>query len=223
MPALQGNSLKVKTLQKQRRDLIVNRYREGVNQKEIAKEIGVTQGRVSQILEQCRQEWAAREALVIGEKIAMEIGELYKVRDAAWEAYVKSQQDAVTVVTKKAPPRKSDDEDDEEPVDLRRRVKKANDQLRVILQEEKRVGQCGDPAYLMIVKDCTLQVLKLLGAFPKEDKTEVNNIVQVNWAEFSSPIECSEPLTITPADEVEARIAAESQPSTNDFNGNVHV
>jgi len=223
MVALRGNTGKVKKLAIERRTRIVELYRSGKDQKQIADELGITQGRISQLLAQCKADWERRNDQAIGEKIAMEVDELNRVRSAAWEAYVKSQQDAVTISTKKAPPRKSDDED-EEPVDLRRRVKKANDQLRIILQEEKRVGQCGDPAFLHIVKDCTLQILKLLGAFPKDDTT--NNVViqQFDFSQFTEPIPCPSPIRSTPSDEVEARIAAESSSSApTNTNGNGHV
>ncbi len=51
--------------------------------------------------------------------------------------------------------------------------------------------------------------LKLLNAFPKEEKTEVNNVVQINWGDLSRPIPHQEVIDVTPSSKIEDRINAE--------------
>jgi len=212
---VRGASQRSVTIAKERKALVADLYRSGRTQDSIAKELGITGARVCQILRECKEEWVASAAVDIADKIAIAIAELQDIKSRARESFFKSQQDAVTVTTRKMPAK----------VDpkLKKPLKAAQAKLRTISQEEKRVGQVGDPAFLHIEKDCTINLLKLLNAFPKEDKTEINNIVQFNWQELVKPIPCELPIASTPSSEIEARIRQELDSvnsSTPNSNGN---
>lgn len=185
---------------------------QGKSYTDIGKIIGISQGRVSQIISQFKAEWAAKSQVAIADHIEVETAHLRRVREEAWQAWEKSKEDGVTVTTIKMPPRT-----------IKGQHVKATKALKVIRQEEKRVGQVGDVACLHIVESSTDKLLKLLGAYPKEEKTEVNNVVQINWGDLSNPIVAVEPLQTTPSTEVEKRIAAESSNGKSNSNGNGHV
>lgn len=164
------------------------------NLSETARIVKVTVGRVSQIVKEKREEWAAKNEVAAKEHIEVQLERLHRTYQQAERTYQRSLKDAKKVVTSSS----------------------ANGESETVTLE----GQAGDTAALGIKLRCIETALKLLGAFPKEEKTEVTNVVQINWAEFSAAIPCTEPLAVTPADEVEARIAAESIPSPNGQNGN---
>lgn len=189
---------------------------QGKNLTEVAKIIGVTVGRVSQIMSEVRAEWTAKREVAVQDHIEIEVAYVRHIRQEALDAWEKSKQDGVTVTTVKSH-RKDEDESS------KRRLKKADKELEVIRQEERRTGQVGDVACLHVAENCTDKLLKLLGAFPKEDKGPAVIINQWPWQEMAVPVVNGEAIDVTPSAEVEARIEAEVKsetPPSNNGNGN---
>lgn len=193
----------------------------GKNMTETAKIVGVSVGRVSQIVTEKRLEWTARREIAIQDHIEVQLAKLTETYRQADEAFLRSTQDGVTVTTMKN--RRKEEENGKE---LNRRVKKADAELRVTSELTTRKGQCGDPSFLKVKADLIATSLKLLGAFPKDDKGPAVVINQWPWQEMAVPVVNGEALDMTPSAEVEARIEAEVKsetPPSNNGNRNGHA
>lgn len=201
-----------RTAEQQRNTQIVELYCQGKDQGTIGKIFGLSQGRVSSIVQQARDEWAARREIASEDHVnlsLMKLDEVYREARLGWE---RSYQDAVTLTTKKSL---------RTPKVSKKNLDKARAKLVTTNLDEVRKGQAGDPAFLQVMKNVVDTKLKLLNAFPREEKTEVNNVVQINWNDLANPIVSVEPLDKTPSSAIEERIAAELPPPSN--NGNGHV
>jgi len=210
--AVRGASLSKRHAEMRRNADIVEMYCQGKSQAEVAKAFGLSQVRVSSIVIQARAEWLAKKEIATEDHINVSLMKLDRVYDEAESGWHRSYQDAVTITSRK----NRQDKDGK----LKKRLARA-DELVEVYREEKRSGQAGDPAFLHIMKDVVETRLKLLGAFPKEERNETTNVV-INWGDLSNPIISVEPLPTTPSSEVEARIEAESKPPSNNGNGQHH-
>lgn len=155
---------------------------EGKSLSDVAKIVGLTQPRVTQIMQKNRREWAARETVAVADHIQIQLAKLKKTHDQAEATYQKSLEDAKKVVT----------------------FRSETGENETVTVE----GQAGDTAALGIKLRCIEMALKLLNAFPKDTQEQNVVINQWNWPELAKPIPANEPIQITPSSEVEAKIAA---------------
>ncbi len=173
----------VMVIHERKKDRIMEMVCGGKNLTEVGRIVGLTCARISQIVAERRLEWAAKNEVVVGDHVAIEIARLDKIIEQADRTYQRSLKDAKKVVTSQSEMGES--------------------------QTVTTEGQCGDMAALGVKLKAVEMKLKLLNAFPKEDKTEVNNVVQINWSDLSRPIPHQEVIDITPSSKIEDRITAE--------------
>ena len=194
---------------------IAEMYCDGKTQTQIAKELGISQGRISQIIIEFREEVAARAAVAVADKVAIQTARLdgiFKEAKSAWEA---SKEYAVTTVVKMALRGGGSKS-------FKSQAKKVKAKFVKVGSEEKREGQCGNPVYLQVMKNTVDTILRLHNAFPKE--TTNNNVViqQFDFSQFMDPIPCETPLQVSPAQEVEKVIARELESQPPNGNGKHH-
>lgn len=182
---------------------------------DVAKEVGLTQPRVSQLMAKFRAEWKAKEEIAASDHIQIELAKLFKTYQQADEAYQKSLEDGVKVMTVKSMRKES--KDDDGPAKL-----KVTGETKIV---ESKIG---DPAHLNVKLKCIEMALKLLNAFPKEETNNNVTIQQFDFSQFANPIPCEIPIDVTPSSEVERRIQDElgnsskqdKSPSPNGSDGN---
>lgn len=185
---------------------VADMYVKGCSQFVIADKMKLTQGRVSQILTGLRMEWKAAQLVDTNEKLLIELAKMDKLEQEAWGAWDKSKENGVTVLSRRVKPRQEKDKDGK-PV----KGKAPAEGLLLIGEEETRVGQCGDPAYLNIIEKCIVTRLKLMGLLNPKDAGGVQNTqININWGDLAKPIHNVEVINVTPSKSIEDRIAAES-------------
>lgn len=176
-----------------KKDRIMEMVCEGKTLTEVGQIVGLTVARISQIAKEKREEWAAKNEIVVGDHIAVEIARLDRIIQQADRTYQRSLKDARKVVTHRSEAGES--------------------------QTETVEGQAGDMAALGVKLRAVEMKLKLLNAFPKEEQSTNVVINQWEWGELSKPIPIEGKVLsdVKPSDEIEARIAAEleAKPSTN--------
>lgn len=211
--ARRGSSQATKLAELKRNTQVIEMVTSGKSHSVVAALVGVSVGRISQIISEARAEWTVRREIAAEDQIDVSLTKLDEIYNEARLGWERSYQDAVTLTTKKSL---------RTPKISKKVLARAKAQLVTTNQDEVRKGQAGDPAFLQVMKNVADTRLKLLNAFPKEDKTEINNIVQFDFSQFTNPIPCEVPIQLTPADEVEARIAQESKVESpkNNSNGN---
>lgn len=142
-----------------RRLKVAELYLRGKYQSEIANDLGVNQSTVSRDIHYLQQEWLSSALVDIDEAKAQELKRIDQLEREYWKAWKDSQEDAVTKTNEKYMAGA-----DKESANKR------------IKEQEKRVGQVGDPAYLRGVQWCIEKRCDLLGLdAPKkvDAKTEV--------------------------------------------------
>ena len=188
---------------------------QGTTITDIARQFGLSQGRVSQIVTKYKTEWLAKREVLVEDHIAVEIMTLRNTRQEAWEAWGRSKNsDETTVTTTRTPLSK----------EAQKKYKGAKEKVSTIRKERQHTGQVGDIACLHLVETCTDKLLKLLNAYPKEESQTNVVINQWDWEKMSQPIPFVEAVEATPSSEVEARIESElksEHPLSS--NGNGHV
>ena len=212
--ARRGSSQAVKTAEAVRDARIMELYCQGKTQADIAGIVGLSSQRVTQIIAKERQEAIARKSVSADDKLEVELRKLDELDEAAKLGWENSLKSSTSVLTRKVKPRQDKKISD-------KRLETAGKELALITvsQEETVTTVAGDPRFLKIRLDTVDKKLRLLNAYPKEEKTEVNNVVQINWGDLANFIVSVEPLPETPSSEIEKRIAAELPPSNNG-NGN---
>jgi predicted transcriptional regulator len=135
MPA----ALKQQVAVAQRRQEVARLYVSGMSQYEIADELQVTQPTISTDLKSIQEMWRERNVAFLSAHKLLELARIDEVERNAWEAWNRSQQDAVET---------SGDLDDQK--------KMANVHI-------KRKGQAGAAKFLDIVLGCIDRRCKLLG------------------------------------------------------------
>lgn len=209
--ARRGSSQATKLMELKRNTQVIEMVTQGKPHSVIAALVGLSTGRISQIVSEARTEWAARQAIAAEDQISVSLTKLDEVYDEARLGWERSYQDAVTITTKKSL---------RNPKVSKKTLEKVKAKLRTTSQDEIRKGQAGDPAFLQVMKNVVDTRLKLLNAFPKEDKSETTNVIQINWGDLSKPIPNPEVIDVTPSSEIEARIEAELSSNNNNNNGN---
>lgn len=216
--ARRGSSQATKLAELKRNTQVIEMVTQGKPHSVIAALVGVSVGRISQIVAEARTEWAARQAIATEDQISVSLTKLEEVYSEARAGWERSYQDAVTIVTKKSM---------RKPKLSKKMVESARAKLVTTALDETRKGQAGDPAFLQVMKNVVETRLKLLNAFPKESQGPAVVINQWDWEKMSNPIPFTEAIEATLSQEVEARIEAELKPEphppNNNGNGNGHV
>lgn len=204
--ARRGSSQATKLNELKRNTQVIEMVTQGKPHSVIAAIVGLSTGRISQIVCEARAEWAARQSIAAEDQISVSLMKLDEVYNEARLGWERSYQDAVTLTTKK---------NLRTPKVSKKKLDAAKAKLQITAQDEVRKGQAGDPAFLQVMKNVVDTRLKLLNAFPKEEKDTHVNITQINWGDLSNPIPSTEIIDVTPSSEIEARIEAELNPPTN--------
>lgn len=133
---------------------IAQMYKEGKLQIEIAKELGLSQGQISQDLAEVLRRWRAEAADTIDAIKQRELDKINNLEIEYWHAWELSLKDAtgVSVETKTVALKMPADGGD--PVELPAAETKTT---------KRRQGQSGNPAYLAGVQWCIDRRCKLLG------------------------------------------------------------
>lgn len=141
-----------------RRRRVAELYLRGKYQSEIASELGVSQPTISRDLYYLQREWLKSALVDVSERKAAELKRIDQLEREYWDAWKKSQEDAVTLVEEK---------------NMSGRDKKSA--VMTKKEQEKRIGQVGDPAYLRGVQWCIHKRCELLGLdAPKQGKVDLS-------------------------------------------------
>ncbi|WP_338871683.1 hypothetical protein WBJ53_26035 [Spirosoma sp. SC4-14] len=137
-----------------RRATVSNLYRKGWTQMEIADEVGVSQGQISQDLEAIRIEWRNSMLMDFNEKKAEELAKIDYREQILWQAWERSMQP----LKKKSTKMKGE-------VDTGQRYqdKKKNQQVKNLETTETTEERLGDPRYMQGIERCAQQRIELLG------------------------------------------------------------
>ena len=125
---------------------IAKLYLKGWLQVEIADELGLNQSTVSRDLAALRDKWQESALVDINEAKSKELAKIDTLEIEYWQAWRRSQEDAVTQIDEKTGTGK-----DQETAKLTRK------------QSERRVGQVGDAQFLRGVQWCIEQRCKIFG------------------------------------------------------------
>lgn len=205
-----GNSLKPfeRYGQQERRRIVSDMYLRGKLQREIAAFLGCSVANVSYDLKFIRDMWKEEMLNTYDEKIAEELARIDRIEreaDAAWE---KSKLDAEvrhTKTTHTLPKLSARDKDELRKAAGIKRKKSLNDigQLRPskIIDDFKRTGQTGNPAFLDRICWCIEMRLRIMGAFKDEEKQTGTQINFNLWQGLFTPPDDEAP------DPIEQRIA----------------
>jgi len=120
-----------------RRPEVARLYLEGAFQTDIAEQLGVTQATISRDLARIRKEWISSATVNYNEAVAKELARIDNVEREAWEAWRRSQQDAVQV--------------------------RSGVQAEKSTDVTIRTGQTGNPAYMRVILECVKQRCDILG------------------------------------------------------------
>jgi len=135
-------------------------------QDEIAVIYKVTQQQISYDLAQMAEEWRAQRLQAIDVHKDQELVRIGILEREYWDAWKRSQRDAVTKTTESVPGKPDDDEIpdgiDLEPDELAQ-VMASRDTEAIVKRVEKRVGQVGAKAFLEGFQWCSENRRKLMG------------------------------------------------------------
>lgn len=116
-------------------------YLRGKVQHEIAKELGISQATVSRDLKVIQEDWVKESAQALDQRKAIELAKVDALELEYWEAWKRSQQDAVSEVSEMS-----------------------TDSGGQKIKKQKKVdGQVGDPRYLAGVMQCIDRRCQILG------------------------------------------------------------
>lgn len=128
-----GNELEIEN----RRLTVAERYMRGWSQRQIAKEVGVSQYTVFSDLQAIRKAWKESMIRDFDEAKARELEKIDLVEREAWAAWERSQRPSVS--------------------------KRKGISGKGIVDETKRTGQCGDDSFLGRVAWCITRRCAMLG------------------------------------------------------------
>lgn len=131
-------------------------YLKGWQQKDIAKELGMTESTVSRDLENLRKDWIASAAMNFDDAKARELAKIDRMEREAWVAWELS----------KTP--------DANAPDANMRGKKTVTQTGVEGKatefQQTRETSPGDPQYMKVIQWCVEQRLKIMGGYAAEKR-----------------------------------------------------
>lgn len=120
---------------------IATLYLRGKVQQEIAKELGISQATVSRDLKVIQEDWVRESAQALDQRKAIELAKVDALELEYWEAWERSQKDAVSEVSEMS-----------------------TDSGGQKIRKQKKVdGQVGDPRYLAGVMQCIDRRCQILG------------------------------------------------------------
>lgn len=157
---------------------LMRSYLEGKTQREIGIEYGLSQPAVGLILSEIRREWRESALLDMDQRKEQELAKIDRIEGEAWEAWHKSQQPTETYHKRTR--------------FMREKVKGsgrrgAPPKYNVIpmedVEENRQVGQSGDPRFLEQAFKCVEMRLKILGLL-KAGEGGTHNVININWGDM---------------------------------------
>ena len=144
--------------------------RRGWTLQRIARELGVSVPQASDDLKVAVGWYKEQAGADLAAKVERACAALMDVRAEAWDAWVRSCEDAVTFTQEKAPALPEDDADDptlpprEGPGEPR--TPPLKEIHPVVKVTTRRVGPAGDPRFLSIIKETIAEEARLRGLYP---------------------------------------------------------
>lgn len=142
----------------------------GLSQTEIAEKTGHSESTVREHCDELFQRWMTDSDTDYRQRLAQELARLQRIENEAWAAWRRSKGPAQSVqkVYAKVPVEGASPDDlFAEPAEL-----------KCVQEIHNERGQCGDPRFLTIAKECTQERLRLMGAY--KDIAITANFLEVN-------------------------------------------
>lgn len=185
-------------LRLERRNRVAEHYLKGWTQQEIAASEKVAQATVSADLAAIRKGWLESSMVNFDEVKARELARIDALEAAAWAAWDRSCEDAITKSTQvkhalrvvgEREVQVSDDEADgtkKEPITEMVPIEKtANKQAK---------GQAGDPRFMERISWCIEQRVKIFGIVKKDDLDAKGVTINLNWNDMSGRSSIVDPV-----------------------------
>ena len=137
----------------ERRATVSQLYRQGWTQIDIAKEVGVTQGQVSQDLDAIREEWQSSMLMDFNTKKAEELAKIDLREQTLWEEWERSRKPLKKKSTKVK------GEVDEKATGPDKKKQKAKNLETTEITEDR----IGDPRFMDAIGRCCEQRIRILG------------------------------------------------------------
>lgn len=199
----------VKSLADEERDLkIAKMYLRNMSQYEIGKALGLTQGRVSQIMKELREKWYVATMEDFGVKVGKELARIDHLEQVAWEAWERSCLPEVT--TRQATEsglRRSEEDSDTPPSSQKNKVGKGKKKTKAelvpvkVVDDKRQVTQVGNRDFLTQVSWCIEQRCKLNGLYTDINVTQNNISIGLDWSAVAGELRVK-----SASDPVEERI-----------------
>ena len=149
----------------QLRPKVVKLYLEGLTQRQIGKEVGLTQSSISKLIQASLRNWQESELANVEQYVRDELERLAIIEARAWEGWERSCEDAVRVTTKAI---------EVEPKD------KEAAKIPGVERTTTREGQAGDARFLEVALKCVAKRCALLGLdAPKEQINYDGGAIQI--------------------------------------------
>lgn len=156
-----------------RRNKAARLYKLGVPQAEIAERLEVSENTVQRDLAVVRKRWEQSGIVSMDERKAAELETIDRIERAAWKAWRKSQEDAVTVTRKKV----------------------GNDKEKTVRSQ----GQAGNAAYLDTVLKCVDRRCRLLGLdAPRQIDLNIHDMTDDELSEQERQLGIEPPRFVLP-------------------------
>jgi len=170
-PKKRGHRNQQKIRSAKLRPKVVKLYLEGVTQKEIGKQVGLSQPSISKLIQASLRNWQETELANVEQYVRDELERLAIIEARAWEGWERSCEDAVRVTTKA--------------VEVDPKDKEAA-KIPAIERTTTREGQAGDARFLEVALKCVAKRCDLLGLnAPKEQINYEGGSIQIvedsNW------------------------------------------
>ena len=189
----------------------------GMTTRMIAARLGVSDSQITDDLKLVYGRYQESALANTAAKVERACVALNQVRAEAWDAWVRSCEDAVTVTQEKAAAPPGRDEDDDPPPPGKRgrkppwgkpKTPELKDMLRVIKETTRREGQAGDPRFLSIIKETIAEEARLRGLYPdaKAGRVTVEGGADF-WDKFLDAFAAPAPQPPDPIEEAIARAA----------------
>jgi hypothetical protein len=155
---------RARTDKEARKQYIAAAYLQGHTQRQIAQHLGLTPGRVSQLLDEIRADWQRRYLADFDAKVQEELARLDQAEREAWQAWQdsRSMQEITTAQEQETPTVVPELRWDSKGKPVRLGVVQTLKATRATVQRRQRDG---DPRFLLVITRCVDQRCKLLGLY----------------------------------------------------------